>query len=327
MVFSVLLTALLSCPAHAQEVAIATSTVMPTYISLAPNIHEFNRFADGGPDSGWYVGFNNAWIVKLPPAPAGDFSRAFIGAKVGRAKTRPNPNKPWVRERIEGRVDIGIAQSPAFSAEQTFFLADSADIGLEGDPQAFVEGVGPGKWFWVEVPLNLISFTKPNYLIAYSPSKYFVRASSAPILAGAAVEEAVAGGPLAWNNHSIVGVPPRSPAQALQTPLNNMSPALAIKLVPNAESEVSVGDFSFSRHGKKIVAQFSVAGTDAAEAWIETSRDQLDWARIGTVRREQPFIFSLPSDKLPPGTYLRGAARDSLGKLGTSDGMVIPYGQ
>ena len=38
-----------------------------TFRSLAENLNDCGRFSDSGPDSGWYVGFNNAWIVKLPP--------------------------------------------------------------------------------------------------------------------------------------------------------------------------------------------------------------------------------------------------------------------
>ncbi|MFA4987843.1 MAG: hypothetical protein WC712_14795, partial [Candidatus Brocadiia bacterium] len=41
-------------------------SVSPVIISLAGNINDFGRFADGGSDSNWYVGFDNAWIVRLP---------------------------------------------------------------------------------------------------------------------------------------------------------------------------------------------------------------------------------------------------------------------
>lgn len=326
MIFSLLFSIALS--ASAQEAAVSTSAVMPTYISLAPSINDFTRFADGGPDGNWYVGFNNAWIVKLPPAPEGDFAHAYIGAKLGRAKTRPNPNKPWIRERVEGRISMAISQTPSFTTEQSFFLADTADLPLEGDPQAFFEGIGPGDWFWAAVPLSSVSMTRPNYLIVWSPSHFLVRASSAPILAAATVasEEPSAGEPRAWNNHSIMGVPPRSAAGALETPLTTMSPALAIKLVPAVESEVSVGDFSLLRAGRRVVAQFSVAGTDISEAWVETSRDQLDWSRASHYLRKQPWLFTLNGDRLPPGIFLRGAARDSLGKIGYSDPIGIPYG-
>lgn len=322
MIFSLL--AVLSVAAFSQ-VDISTSAVMPTYLSLAPSVNDYTRFADGGPDGNWYVGFNNAWIVKLPPAPAGEFSRAFIGAKLGRAKTRPNANKPWVRELIEGRVYMGLSATAAFTSEQSYFLADMKDLPVEGDPQAVVDGVGSAEWFWAEVPVAQINFGKPNYLIIWSPSKYLVRASSSPILAAAAVDEA-GGEPRAWNNRSILGVPPRTPVGSLETPITNMSPALAIKLVPAAESEVSVGDFSLQRLSKRTLVQFSVAGTDVAEAWVETSRDQLDWSRASKTLRQQPYVFSLPNTLLQPGTFVRGAARDSLGKVGQSEATAVPYG-
>src|SRR5262245_3464023 len=76
---------------------ISTASILPTYLSPAANVNDFDRFADGGPDASWYIGYNNALIARLPPATVGDFTRAFIGAKIGRAKTQPNEKKPWVR--------------------------------------------------------------------------------------------------------------------------------------------------------------------------------------------------------------------------------------
>ena len=95
---------------------LSTSAIVPTIISLSPNLHDYERFANGGPDANWYVGFNNAWIVKLPPAPRGNFERAFIGAKIGRAKTRPAPDKPWLRETIAGKIYMGVSQTPSWTS-------------------------------------------------------------------------------------------------------------------------------------------------------------------------------------------------------------------
>ena len=134
--------------------ALSTSTIVPTIVTLAHSLHDYERFADGGPDANWYVGFNNAWIVKLPKAPRGDFERAFIGAKLGRAKTRPVPNKPWLRETTSGKIYIGVSQTPAWTSEQSFYLIEARDIPVEADPQARVSGIGAGEWFWAEVPLT-----------------------------------------------------------------------------------------------------------------------------------------------------------------------------
>ena len=307
--------------------SLSTSTIVPTIVALAPSLHEYGRFADGGPDANWYVGFNNAWIVKLPPAPAGDFARAFIGAKLGRAKTRPMPDKPWLRETIPGKVYAGISSSPAWSSEQSFFLAETRDIPAEADPQARVDGVGAGEWFWAEVPLTQVSFTQPNYLIVWSPTNYFTKASSAPILAATDLEEP-GGETRAWLNRSIQGVPPRSRGASLETPLNTLAPAIAIKLVPPGPDEpaVSVADFSVARAGKRVVVRFSAAGEDVAEAWVEASRDQLEWARVSRILRKPPYTFALAHDKTPAaGSFLRGAARDISGATGLSDGYMIPY--
>ena len=115
------------------------------------------------------MGYNNAWIVKLPAAPVGDFSRAFIGAKLGRAKTRPSENRPWVRDHVPGKIYMAISPTPAFNNKQTFFLIDAADIPAEPDPSASVEGIGSSEWFWAEVPLDKVSFTGPNYVIVGPP--------------------------------------------------------------------------------------------------------------------------------------------------------------
>jgi hypothetical protein len=308
--------------------ALSTSVVVPSFITLSPSIHDYSRFADGGPDANWYVGFNNAWIVKLPPAPAGEFQRAFIGAKIGRAKTRPNPEKPWIRELILGKVYMGISQTPAWTSEQSFFLAETSDIPTDADPQARVDGVGAAEWFWAEVPMAMVSFTAPNYLIVWSPSNYFTRASSAPILAAAEADEASPRETRAWNNRSILGVPPRSAANSLETPINNIMPALAIKLVPPGPDEpaVSVNDLSVARADKRVLVRFSAAGEDVSEAWVEVSRDRLDWERLSKLQRRPPYIFALSPEKSPgPGQYLRGAARDASGAIGYSEPAMIPY--
>jgi len=328
IIYSLLLAAALTAAAtDGLAPSLSTSSIVPTIVTLAPSLHEYGRFADGGPDANWYAGFNNAWIVKLPPAPAGEFSRAFIGAKLGRAKTRPVPGKPWLRETIPGKVYAGISASPAWTSEQSFFLAETHDIPAEADPQARVDGVGAGEWFWAEVPLAQVSFTAPNYLIVWSPTNYFTRSSSAPILAAADLDEP-GGETRAWLNRSVMGVPPRARGASLETPLNTLAPAIAIKLVPPGPDEpaVSIADFSVARAGKRALVRFSAAGEDVSEAWVEASRDQLEWARVSRLLRRPPYLFALPPDKAPaPGSFLRGAARDISGAIGVSDGYMIPY--
>jgi aspartate-semialdehyde dehydrogenase len=308
---------------------VSTSPVSPTYLALAPNLNDFSRFADGGPDANWYIGFNNAWIVKLPPAPMGEYVRAFIGAKIGRAKTRPNPAKPWLRETIDGKIYVGLAPIPTFSSEQSYFLVESADIPLEPDPQAYVEGAGAAEWFWAEVPVTAINFTGPNFLAVWSPTKFFVRASSAPILAASPIDEAwgLSHEPRAWNNHSISGVPPRVASTALETPINSLSPAIAIKLIPQRTDTISITEFAARPAGKNVIADFTVSGDNIMEAWVELSQDQLDWKRISPLRRRPPYSFTLKGESLPRyGAYLRGGAKDEGGNVAQGRGGRLAEG-
>lgn len=307
--------------------AVSTQAFLPTYLALAPNINDFTRFADGGSDANWYVGYNNAWIVKLPAAPPGDFNRAYIGAKLGRAKTRPSPNRPWVREPIQGKIYMAVSPTPAFNAKQTFFLTDASDIPAEPDPSASVDGIGASEWLWAEVPMDKISSTGPNYLIVWAATEYFQTASSSPILAAASVDSSMPRETSAWNNRAISGVPPRKGSNALQTAINNISPALAVKLVPAVTSEVTVADITARSLGNRYVVEFSAGGENISEAWVETSQDQLDWTRTGRIMRKPPFIFSLPAAKLPPAaSFVRGVARDICGNSGHSMPAPLPLG-
>ena len=74
-------------PADGLAPALSTSAIVPTYITLAPTVHDYNRFADGGPDANWYIGFNNAWILKLPLVPPGGLAPDFFAAAVGPAES------------------------------------------------------------------------------------------------------------------------------------------------------------------------------------------------------------------------------------------------
>jgi hypothetical protein len=222
---------------------------------------------------------------------------------------------------------MAISQTPSFTAQQSFFLTETEDMPLEPQPDAHIEGVGAGEWFWAEVPLALVSSSRPNYLIIYSPTEAFVKTSSSPVLAAAPVEDPGARETRAWNNHSITGVPPRNQDGALETPINSISPALAIKLTPPSTSEISVSEFIYERLGKKCLVRFSAWGENIDQAWVEHSHDGLDWERITRLQRKQPFDFTLPQDKCPqPGEYLRGAVRDVLGTVAASDSFRAPYG-
>ncbi|MFA5139546.1 MAG: hypothetical protein WC728_09975 [Elusimicrobiota bacterium] len=245
--------------------------------------------------------------MKLPQAPAGEFGRAFIGAKLGRAKARPQRGSSRGPAVIPGKIYMAISQRPGFSSEQSFFLADTLDVPLEG--------VGPSQWFWAEVPIPLVSTTRPNYLIIWSPTRDFRDAAHSPILAALQESSVEKGGESrAWNNHSIQGVPPRWENDALQVPIN-LKPALALKLVPSSlNTRISVSPAAAQRARDAVVVDFSVTGTDVELAWVESSTDELEWRRASSYRRMPPYSFTIPKAALSgKGAFLRGAAQDSLG--------------
>ncbi len=296
----------------------------PTYISLSDTIHDFRRFADGGPDANWYIGFNNAWIVKLPAAPPGEYQRAFIGAKIGRAKTRPRRGRRWESEPIPGKIYLGINQRPSFPSDRRYFLVETKDIPLEANRKRHVAGVGASEWFWKEVPIGVVSFSQPNYLIVWSPTRSFRDAAHSPILAAADNARTGKGIPQAWNNHSLKGVPPRDARETLQVPIN-FKPALAIKLIPASDSEVTVSDFLMRPRRDDMIIQFSAEGRNIDSAWVEMARDKLNWRRVSKIRRRPPFIFRIPRKLVPPrGAHFRGRASDILAAEGASPSVFLP---
>lgn len=309
-----------SAAAPTAETETITDAPLPTYLSLSDDLSRFGRFADGGSDSNWFIGFNNAWIVRLPPRPAGNFVKAFIGAKIGRAKTKPNKQRPWEHTVIAGKVYMAVAQRPAFGAENSFFLAETADIPLEVDDNIYRPGTGRAQWFWSEVPMGLVSETENNYLIIWSPTRAFRDSKHAPILAAA---EASGGDLGAWNNHSILGVPPRSETSALETPVG-FKPALAIRLVPENEEAVTVTAFEAVSGADELICRFSAIGRDIELSWIEMSSDELEWTRVSTFARHSPFSLKVPRSVIGPrGSYLRAVARDAYGNEGQSATLFV----
>src|SRR4051794_28980944 len=61
----------------------------PVYVAQLANLNDYNVFANSGWDGNWYVGYDTCWIKKLPPVPPGRYRRAFLGARLGRAKLEP----------------------------------------------------------------------------------------------------------------------------------------------------------------------------------------------------------------------------------------------
>lgn len=290
------------------------------YVSLLPNINDFYFYANGGFHADWYVGYNNAWIVKLPPVDTKGFSKAFIGAKLGRAKNISYPLASDLNP-ILGKVYIAISDQPNFTTDSSYFLVTTDEIPKEALPNDNIKGIDSAKWFWAYVPLSKISSTKPNYLAIWMQSEEFVSSSSAPIIAAGYSEDDEEN---AWLNHSIKGNPP-SGENVLETPLYGVKPALAIKLIPPNEYKVIIKNFSAELEEENILVSFSVVGVDIQRAWLEISYDKFDWQKITNYIYSPPYILSVNRDEISSDLfYLRAAAQDNYENIGYSKEITIP---
>jgi hypothetical protein len=349
---------------NAQELA-ASVNRYPVVIAEVENLNDFALFATSGWDGNWYVGYNHAWVTKLPRAPEGNYVKAYLGAKLGRAKNvirrqlersknhferlknlpeekreasaRELKYKSFkeINKKIRelekklssphsGKIYIGINSSPRWDKKNSFFLVSQEDIPLEGDPEEALEEVGEARWFWVEIPLGLVSFDKQNYVAIWSPDENLNSAQVSPILASAWGGKEVN----TWLDQESQGKPPSS----LSRSVTIFEPALAIKLVPSNEKRVLVEILDISdgeeiREKRAITA--SVSGGDIVRAWLEISRDKStkkakEWVRTGRLAFGAPYSITIDPAKLGESIYyLRVGAEDFWGNVGYSGSIKI----
>ncbi len=298
----------------------AGSAFVPAYFAPEPDLGRYYRYADGGFHADWYVGYNNCWVVKLPPIPTGGYAKAFIGAKLGRAKIKSWP-AAWDPEPIPGKIYMALNQAPSFNSDHTFFLAEAADIPREPLPNDSLDGVDSSRWFWSEVPLSRVSGSSDNYLALWSSSRYFISASSSPIIAAAMSQ----GGPEnVWLNRSIRGNPPSGDG-VLETPISGLKPAMAVKLVPLNEYKVFIKGFSAELTQDEIRVSFAAIGEDIRAAWLEVSYDKFDWQRVTRYFFRAPYFWTFGRDAISRDMfYLRAAAVDNLENIGYSKEITVP---
>lgn len=293
---------------------------LPVYLSELSNLNDYSLFANNGWDGNWYAGFNVCWMEELPPAPRGEYSRAYVGVKLGRMKTRPVAGKPsWEKEPIPGSVYAALSSTMAWKNTQSYFVVDTQDVPIEGDAENALEGTGEARWFWAEVPVSEVNVDGPNYVAVYSPTEYFVSTASSPILAGGWGSQKVN----SWMNNDVRGYPPIQAETALKTAITVFEPAIAMKLVPKGtEREIAVTIDSVAdgraRTANKTFAA-SVRGEEIERAWLEVQEPGGAWKKHGRFIWSPPFQFTLSTDALPEGkTKVRCAARDIWGNTGAS---------
>ncbi len=300
--------------------AFPSKSPVPAYFSPEKNLSRHYLYADGGFHADWYVGYNNCWIIKLPPVPTGGFSRAFIGAKLGRAKIKSWPAS-WDTEPIPGKIYMALNQAPTFNSDHTYFLVDAADLPREPLPNDSLDGVDSARWVWAEIPLSRVSSESDNYLALWSSSRYFTSASSAPIIAasmsGGEVEDV-------WLNRSIKGNAP-SGEGVLETPISGIKPAIAIKLVPLNEYKVYIKGFEAELTREEINVSFAAIGEDIRAAWLEISYDKFDWQRVTRYFFKAPYFWTFGREAVSKEMfYLRAAALDNLENVGYSREITVP---
>jgi len=108
----------------------------PVYISKLPNPNDYNLFANSGWDGNWYVGYNTCWIKKLPFIQPGTYTRAYLGAKLGRMKLLPNTKNVWDKKPVPGAIYMAIASTTAWNSDHGFLLTTTEDIRWKGMKKA-----------------------------------------------------------------------------------------------------------------------------------------------------------------------------------------------
>ncbi|OGS13044.1 MAG: hypothetical protein A2234_09595 [Elusimicrobia bacterium RIFOXYA2_FULL_58_8] len=309
-----------SAPEGDKGPAFSVKSPVPVYHALEKDLGKYYLYADGGFHADWYVGYNNCWVVKLPPVTAAPFARAFIGAKLGRSKIMSWP-MAWDPRPIPGKIYLAINSEPVFNSENMYFLVDAADIPREPLPNDHLEGVDSARWFWTEIPLSRLSIEKPSYMALWSSSRYFIASSSSPIVAAAksdSTEEDV------WLSRSVKGNPPSGDG-VFDIPVSGLKPAIAVKLIPANEYKVFIKGFMAELDARSITASFAVVGEDIRAAWLEVSYDKFDWQRVTRYMFKAPYFWSFGREEISRDMfYLRAAAVDNLENTGYSKEVVVP---
>ncbi|MBI4669105.1 MAG: hypothetical protein HY747_07940 [Elusimicrobia bacterium] len=310
---------------HASRFPLHSQQPSPQYISLLKSPQQFDLFATSGWDGNWYVGYNSMWIVDLAiAAKQSDYVRAYIGSKMGRAKTQPIAGKPpWIRSPIPCDIYLGIASTPAWRSSDSYYLVSCEDLSKEGSSEDALNGVGESRWYWREIPLSKINWQGKNFLAIWSATPEIVDVSSGPILAAGYIS----GGARAWLNRGISGAPPAKPEDSLETPLAAFGPALAIKLVPNhAAPPIKVDLVHFQENPDGYLWEIQAAGANIERIRPEISVDASQWRAFGVSVFNPPYQVTvsrariikeveelLPGNKKLDQAYIRITAWDEWG--------------
>jgi hypothetical protein len=301
----------------------------PVFVAARTNPNDYSAFATSGWDGNWYVGSNTAWVKKISAIPAGRYKKAYIGAKLGRAKLLPPEGRPPLFKAIPGSIFVAIASTPAWSANNKYLLTTTHDIPSEGSPEYPLEITGESQWFWTQVPIADVNLQGDNYAAIWSDTPGFTSVSSAPVIA-AAVGGTDTG---TWIINSLKGELPEKPVNPPGTAITFFQPAIAMKLIP-AEAPTTAPKIRLiswtpgTTAVPRPVITASIEGDSIERAWVEYvpahSKVSAPWEPVGRPLWKAPFIFSVAQEELPPGPVrLRIAAVNVWEVTGISDSFSI----
>lgn len=275
----------------------------PLYLSAAGNPNDYRLFANGGGwDGFWYVGYNRVWIEKIfIPENFSDYKKIFIGAKLGRMKSKQvynNGKATLDKEAIPGDIFMAVSSTPSWKKSNWGFLTTTNDIPFEGDSELALEQVGEARWFWTEVRSDEINFGGENYIALWSTSAYLTDSSNSPIIAAAWGNKDAN----SFINDEIKGLPPHNfSTTTLKSPITVFEPAIAIKFVPELSQNITVSLMGITE-GEKItekkVIYASVLANEIQKVWLEISQDNKIWKKHGLIYYTSPYMFSLNPKKL-----------------------------
>ncbi|MCD6412714.1 MAG: hypothetical protein J7L54_01015 [Elusimicrobia bacterium] len=296
------------------------------FVAELPSPHEYDLFANGGWNGNWYVGYDHCWIEKLPPIrDIKKYKRAFLGAKMGRAKT-PAQIKKIIDQRVaekkkklteasdkekdalnaqikelekkkkfanEIKFFASVSQDPDFSDDEKYFLARNLEIPLDGDYNEALDFVGESRWFWVEIPVSEISRKVPNYVALWSDNPLLTSVSFAPVLAAGWSDSQEKDSFLTTGNK---GKKPR----VCEKNISFFSPALAIKLVPESTVRKIFVKIESLKREKKVLRIFADCSADIERIRMRLFRDDEE-IPTGFGICSRPYVLS--AKNLASGSY------------------------
>ncbi len=306
----------------------ADSKEFPLFLSDIPAPSAYSLFANGGWDGNWYVGSDTCWVQKIRAPSKGSFKKAFLGAKLGRAKSVPMTlEKPWIRKKIAGEIFIALSSTYSWKGEG-MLLVTTEEIPLEADHENALP-LEESHWFWKEIPMDSIQFEADNFIALWSPTELFHSAQVAPILAGGWGDKEIN----SWLIKGVKGAPPSHFKSKDWRAVTVFEPAIALKLIPQItppEPKVAIVRVQDGISNGKLVNRVlwcSVAGESVDRAWVEFSEDGQKWQRYGKPLYKSPYVFIIDMAEIPIGPkgecWVRVEAADFFESIGTSESINI----